>query len=126
MSLSTLKAKRVAPYGLATLLNSAKVRKSARYLGIRSEDGFRASVPINEVRDALVVYRLDDSPLPSSKGGPLRFLIPDVKDCAIGEVDACANIKNLVALEVQHTRGADSRPTNAREHEGLHKHGEQE
>ena len=89
---------------------------------LHATDGdFSASVPLEAVRDrAIVAYRLGDAPLPAAQGGPLRFFITNVEECAIGEVDACANVKSLGTIEVTIGPGTDTRPTSAPEHEALH------
>jgi hypothetical protein len=71
-------------------------------------------VPLAEVIDhAVIIYGLDQQPLPAEQGGPMRFLIPDVTVYGIGEVDACANVKFLSRIETSVGRGPDSRPAYA-------------
>ena len=72
------------------------------------------------MRNALVAYRLDNEPLPEKKGGPFRFLIPNVEECAIGEVDACANVKFLGEIRFSTQPGEDNRPTSKASHEAHH------
>ena len=106
---------------LATLLAAVGARPSATHATLTSADGrFAASVPLAAVADALVVYRLGDAPLPAAAGGPFRFLVPAASDCATGEVDACANVKDLARIRLENGPGKDTRPTNAREHAELH------
>jgi DMSO/TMAO reductase YedYZ molybdopterin-dependent catalytic subunit len=108
---------------LASILERAGRRPEASHATLSSADGrFTASVPLDAVREAVVAYRLGDAPLPERQGGPLRFFIPDVEECAIGGVDACANVKFLARIEL--TRGAakDTRPASQSEHEDLHRH----
>jgi len=94
---------------------------TARYLTLRSGDGkFSASIPLDAAREAIVAYRLGDEPLPSKKGGPFRFFIPNVEECAIGGVDACANVKFLARIELSQQPGADNRPTSKAMHEEHH------
>jgi 2-dehydropantoate 2-reductase len=68
------------------------------------------------VRDAIVAYRLGNEPLPEKKGGPFRFLIPNIEECAIGGVDACANVKFLARIELSRHPGQDDRPTSKTAH----------
>ena len=106
---------------LQALLDAVGVRARAGHLTLLSSDGkFSASVPLAAVRDAVVAYRLGDQPLPPEKGGPLRFFIPKVEQCAQGGVDACANVKFLGCICVTTAPGTDTRPTTARAHAELH------
>jgi 2-dehydropantoate 2-reductase len=97
---------------LRTLLETVGLSPQATHLTLHATDGnYAASVPLAAVTDqAILVYRIDEGPLPSSQGGPVRFLIPDVNACGIGEVDACANVKHLSRIEVTHGPGKDTRP----------------
>ena len=63
---------------------------------------------------------LGNEPLPEKKGGPFRFLIPNVDECAIGGVDACANVKFLARIELSQQPGQDNRPTSKASHEEHH------
>jgi 2-dehydropantoate 2-reductase len=98
---------------LRVLLETAGLSPRATHLTLHADDGdYAASVPLAAVANhAILVYRVDDAPLPASQGGPVRFLIPDVDACGIGEVDACANVKGLGRIEVTHGPGKDTRPT---------------
>lgn len=108
---------------LSAILAKAGRGPQAQHITLISGDGrFSASVPLAAVEGALVVYRLGPEALPVKKGGPLRFLIPNVEQCAIGGVDACANVKYLAEIRLSRDAGADSRPTSEREHEELHRH----
>ncbi len=96
---------------LSRVLGRAGLRPDATHVTCESSDGkFKASVPLAAVRDAIVVYRLGDDPLPPSHGGPLRFLIPDAGVCDSAEVDRCANVKFLARLHVTRGAGDDTRP----------------
>jgi 2-dehydropantoate 2-reductase len=96
---------------------------AATHATLVSADGkFTASVPLEAVRDAVVAYRLGDEPLPERQGGPMRFFIPNVEECAIGGVDACANVKFLARIELSRGPSRDTRPTTAKEHAELHEH----
>jgi len=106
---------------LQSVLNVVSPDETARYITLSSSDGkFSASVPLEAVHDAIIAYRLGDEPLPSKKGGPFRFFIPNVEECAIGGVDACANVKFLARIELSQQPGADNRPTSKTTHEEHH------
>lgn len=108
---------------LRSLLAAVEPTAEATHITLVSSDGaFSASVPLAAVQDAIVAYRLGDEPLPTKKGGPVRFFIPQVEECAIGEVDACANVKFLSLIRLSHGPGSDTRPTSKREHEEHHQH----
>ena len=96
---------------LRALFDATGVGKRVTHITLFAEDGgYSASVPLNEVIDAaVIIYGLDNQPLPAEQGGPMRFLIPDVTVCNIGEVDACANVKYLISIEASEGRGPDSR-----------------
>jgi DMSO/TMAO reductase YedYZ molybdopterin-dependent catalytic subunit len=100
---------------LRTLLDETGVSERATHITLYADDGnYSASVPLAEVIDhAVIIYGLDHQPLPAEQGGPIRFLIPDVTVCGIGEVDACANVKFLSSIEASVGRGPDSRPAYA-------------
>jgi DMSO/TMAO reductase YedYZ molybdopterin-dependent catalytic subunit len=99
---------------LRVLLDEIGLGERATYLTLYADDGaYSASVPLDAVIDhAMVIYGLDNQPLPATQGGPMRFLIPDVTVCGIGEVDACANVKYLSRIEASDGPGPDTRPTN--------------
>jgi DMSO/TMAO reductase YedYZ molybdopterin-dependent catalytic subunit len=99
---------------LRVLLDETGLGERATYLTLYADDGeYSASVPLDAVIDhAVVIYGLDNQPLPAEQGGPMRFLIPDVTVCGIGEVDACANVKYLSSIEASDGPGPDTRPTN--------------
>jgi DMSO/TMAO reductase YedYZ molybdopterin-dependent catalytic subunit len=107
---------------LKSLLAEAAVQDGVRYLTVTSTDGtFAASIPLDAVLDsALVVYRSGEAPLPESKGGPFRFLIPDAASCHTAEIDTCANVKFVGSLSLSEKRGEDTRPTTPRNHKALH------
>ncbi|MBI5362494.1 MAG: molybdopterin-dependent oxidoreductase [Planctomycetes bacterium] len=99
---------------LAALRALAGERSGAQFLDVQSSDpAFAVSVPIAEVRDAIVVYELDGRPLSPWKGGPFRFLVP-------GHADECVNVKQLARLVLGAARGRDTRPADDAEHAKLH------
>ena len=106
---------------LRAVLDCVSPKETVKYITLESTDGkFSASVPLDAVRDAIIAYRLEDGPLPAQKGGPFRFFIPNVEECAIGEVDACANVKFLGRMHLSHEAGKDNRPTSVALHEEHH------
>ena len=106
---------------LQAILDQVHPASAAAYVTLKSTDGkFSASVPLEAVRNAIVAYRLDHEPLSEKKGGPFRFLIPHVEECAIGEVDACANVKFLGEIRLSAQPGEDNRPTSKVSHEEHH------
>ena len=105
---------------LADLIGASQPREEGRYITLQAND-FMASVPLSAVAGhALLVYRLNDAPLPAAQGGPVRFLIPDVSACGTDEVDQCASVKHLQRITVTAQRGQDSRPKNRMQHVELH------
>jgi DMSO/TMAO reductase YedYZ molybdopterin-dependent catalytic subunit len=108
---------------LAGLLELAKPKPAARYLGLHSStDNFHASIPLDAVLErGLVIYRLNGEPLPTKAGGPVRFIIPDFAACHTHEIDECANVKFVDRIELTAEKGFDNRPHDGAEHEELHK-----
>jgi len=99
---------------LAKLLELAGASRTARFLQVASRDpAFAVSLPIDEAKGALVVYALGDGPLPESKGGPFRLLVP-------GHADECVHVKQLAAIELSDRPGRDTRPKDDAEHQKLH------
>lgn len=109
---------------LKGILEAVQVAESANYLGLHSsQDDFHASIPLDEVRErGYFIYGLDGAPLPQTKGGPLRFYIPDHAQCNTEDIDECANVKYVDHIELTATRGFDNRPTDEEEHAKLHDH----
>ncbi len=107
---------------LAGLLVRVQPKPSARYLTLHaSADDFHASIPLEAVRErAMLIYRLDGAPLPSSAGGPVRFYIPDFAACHTSEIDECANVKFVDRMEFSASPGQDNRPHDGAEHARLH------
>jgi 2-dehydropantoate 2-reductase len=95
---------------LAGLLNSAAPTDEATHVTLHSDDGFSASLAIADVRDlGIVLFEQDGAPLDSRFGGPFRFLIPNAAECKTAELDACANVKHLVRIELTAGVGRDTR-----------------
>ena len=107
---------------LAGLLDLVRPKPSAKYLTLHSScDNFHASIPLDSVRDrAILIYRLDGQPLPTSAGGPVRFFIPDFAACHTSEIDECANVKFVDRIELSASRGIDNRPQDEKQHAELH------
>lgn len=107
---------------LEGLLVATGVQPAARWLTLHATaDDFHASIPLDAVRDrAVVLYRLNDGPLPAKSGGPFRFFIPDSAACKTAEIDECANVKFVDRIELSIERGFDNRPLEEREHAALH------
>jgi DMSO/TMAO reductase YedYZ molybdopterin-dependent catalytic subunit len=107
---------------LEGLLAAAVVQPAAKWLTLHATaDNFHASIPLAAIRDrAIVLYRLNDEPLPAKSGGPFRFFIPDSAACKTAEVDECANVKFVDRIELSIERGFDNRPVEEREHAALH------
>ncbi len=113
-------AREGAAVSLRVLLARAGVRPAATHLTVVSTDrAFVASVLLDAVQDAMLVYRLGDRELPVTKGGPFRFLIPDAASCRRAEVDTCANVKFVGTLRLSIGPGEDSRPNSPRAHHAL-------
>jgi len=85
-----------------SLLEAVGVAAGAERVTLESADGkFSQQAPLNALRSALLVYRLGDQPLPPDKGGPVRFLIPNLEECNVGGVDRCTNVKALARIRIE-------------------------
>jgi DMSO/TMAO reductase YedYZ molybdopterin-dependent catalytic subunit len=104
------------------LLQLANADPAATHLGLHaSRDDFHASVPIDVVKPrGLVLYAQDGQPLTEKQGGPFRFFIVDYASCRTEEIDECANVKFLDAIELTRGKGFDNRPHDEDEHAKLH------
>ena len=106
---------------LQAVLEQVGPKETVRYITLESTDGkFSASVPLEAVQEGIIAYRFNDAALPENKGGPYRFFIPNVAECHVGEVDACANVKFLGRIYLSHQKGRDVRPTSPQSHEEHH------
>ena len=95
---------------LSGLLDQAAPTGDATHVTLHSDDGFSASLPIADVRDlGIVLFEQDGKPLDSRFGGPFRFLIPNAAECKTADLDACANVKHLVRIELTAGAGRDTR-----------------
>lgn len=89
---------------LSSLLAQVGLSQGASHVYLEASDkSFQATLPLAEVRHAVLAYRLGEDPLPEGKGGPVRFLTPHDGDCDKADGHACANVKGLGVLRV--TRG---------------------
>ena len=106
---------------LQTVLEQVGPQETVRYITLESTDGkFSASVPLEAVQEGIIAYRFNDAALPEKKGGPYRFFIPNVAECHVSEVDACANVKFLGRICLSHEKGRDVRPVGPQAHEEHH------
>ena len=105
---------------LQAVLEQVGLKETVRYITLESTGKFSASVPLEAVQEGIIAYRFNDTALPENKGGPYRFFIPDVSECHVGEVDACANVKFLGRIYLSHEKGRDVRPTSPQAHEEHH------
>lgn len=95
---------------LKSLIDQAGRKASASHATLASTDGaFTASVPLDDILDAILVYRHDGGPLAEELGGPIRFLIPDAAACHTGGADTCANVKHLGRIELTAGKVEDAR-----------------
>ena len=95
---------------LDALLRRATPDDSATHVTLHSSDGFSASIPLAEVHDrGIVLFQNGGASVPTTAGGPFRFLIPDAAECKTAELDACANVKGLARIELTIGRGRDTR-----------------
>lgn len=107
---------------LRALLRLAGPKNEARFLTLHADrDDFHVSIALDAIRDrGMVVYRLGDGPLETSRGGPIRFLVRDPATCHTAELDECANVKYLSRIELTTGRGRDTRPEDEAAHAALH------
>lgn len=61
---------------LRALLADVTVSASARYARIHAADGFTTVLPLDQLAEALLVYEMDDAPLPLAHGFPARLIAP--------------------------------------------------
>ena len=107
---------------LEGILQQAEVRPRGKYVTLHaSKDDFHASVGLEElIHRGILIYQLNNLPLPQSKGGPVRFYIRDFAACKSAEVDECANVKFVDHIEITSAVGFDNRPRDEQEHSQLH------
>jgi DMSO/TMAO reductase YedYZ molybdopterin-dependent catalytic subunit len=63
---------------LKDIMTEAGMKPEAKAVAVKAVDGFYESVPLAEVRDdrTLLVYAMNDAPLPVPHGYPLRIYVP--------------------------------------------------
>ena len=87
---------------LRSVLDAVGASAAATRVTLESADGkFAQQAPLTALRSAVLVYRLGDRPLPADKGGPIRFLIPNLEECNVGGVDRCTNVKALARVRIE-------------------------
>jgi hypothetical protein len=102
---------------LASLLAAAGA--TGPWLKLVAAHGYSIAVPRAAVESGVVAFHVGRAPLPEKQGGPIRFYVARAVECqktpstdAHGhlddEVDACANVKGLVAIEVSAERQPDT------------------
>lgn len=87
--------RRGSAVSVAELLRDATLGDGARQAVFHSaEEGFFARVSLaSAVENGILVYRIGEHPLPERLGGPIRLFIPETDD-------RCANVKNVVRMEL--------------------------
>ena len=87
------------------LLEAATVRAEADHVTFHSLDGqFAATLTLAQAKQyGILIYAVDEAPLPSEKGGPFRLVTP-------GLGDLCANVKQVARIELTKGSGKDTRP----------------
>lgn len=67
-----------------------------------SQDQFEKSIEWELIpEEAVLLYQLEDKPLPVEKGGPFRLLVPGTVLCGKAELDNCVNVKFLDRIEIE-------------------------
>ncbi len=111
---SLIPARRGGGVRLHAVLDTVGIDARATHVTFTATDGtFAASVPLEAVHDAVIVYRLGNQPLAEDQGGPMgrcAFTFPTCKSAAIGGADACANVKHLGSIRLTRGAAADTRP----------------
>ena len=94
---------------LGSILDAVGRRESAKFIILGSADGtFEICLPLAAIADrAVIAYRLGNDPLPRDLGGPVRLYVIDSADCGAGDVDACANVKDLGTIVLASERRPD-------------------
>jgi DMSO/TMAO reductase YedYZ molybdopterin-dependent catalytic subunit len=80
--------------GIATpfssLLEMAAPKAESTHVIFHASDEFQATIPLPELRDALLLFQQDDAPL--KKGFPVRLIVPNGSS-------ECLNVKSVVKIE---------------------------
>jgi DMSO/TMAO reductase YedYZ molybdopterin-dependent catalytic subunit len=86
---------------LRSVLEAVGVAERASRATLESDDGkFSQEAPLAALAGAVLIYRFGDGPLPRDKGGPVRFLIPNLEECNVAGVDRCTNVKALARIRI--------------------------
>lgn len=85
------------------VLKESNPLSKADHVTFHSLDGkFAASVPLQEaIEKGILIYKRDGGPLPDSKGGPIRLIVPH------GD-NACSNVKSVIRIELTVGKGKDT------------------
>lgn len=85
------------------LLKESNPLPKADHITFHSQDGkFAASIPLQDaVENGILIYKRDGGPLPDSKGGPIRLIVPH------GD-NACSNVKSVIKMELTIGKGKDT------------------
>ena len=100
---------------LRKLVDMTGPELAAAWITVESEDGqFAASLPLKDTAEsAILIYAKKKKPLEREDGGPIRFIIPFLKD-------SCAKVKGATRMTISLEKGRDTRPSNAAEHAAIH------
>lgn len=92
---------------LRTLLEAVGYADEATHVTFSaSHDHFTTSVPLEAVLDhAVLVYRQGLEPLATTQGGPVRLFVAEAEGCALEEISACTNVKQIDQIRL--TVGAE-------------------
>jgi DMSO/TMAO reductase YedYZ molybdopterin-dependent catalytic subunit len=88
---------------LGSILRRVHPPSSARFVTLRSQDGYATTVALADVNDAFLVYRLGSGPLTQERGGPFRLVIDPAQP------QRC--LKHVTTIEVLSTPAAEHVPT---------------
>ena len=80
--------------GALRLRSLLAVLPLAELVTFRSSDGSTATFRVEELDDALLVYRLGGEPLPAPRGGPFRLVL---------DSDPARSLKFVISLELSST-----------------------
>ncbi|MBI3805718.1 MAG: molybdopterin-dependent oxidoreductase [Nitrospirae bacterium] len=85
------------------LIKESNPLAKADHVTFHSQDGkFAASISLSEALErGILVYKKEGKPLPESKGGPLRLVVPH------GD-NACSNVKSVFRIELTVGKGKDT------------------
>ena len=61
---------------LADLLRGVQIDRAAHFARFESADGYQTGLPLADLGDALLAYRMDGAPLRAEHGFPVRLIVP--------------------------------------------------